>query len=91
MPDLVVASTATGMARQLTSAIDILVRASGQGEVAMLHADGALEVVQPEVEAGQELTRCVLRRMGLGRDPEMASSRRRTRSCEPVEDGDEVG
>lgn len=96
VPDLVVASAATRISRQLNPSIDIVARASEQGEIAMLHLDGASEVVQPEFEAGQEFTRYVLRRLGISaRELEMASSRRRSRFYEQVEDeslySDEVG
>ena len=96
VPDLVAASAATRIVRELNPSIDIVARASEQGEIAMLHADGASEVVQPEFEAGQEFTRYVLRRMGVSaRELDMASSRRRSRFYEQVEDdslySDEVG
>jgi CPA2 family monovalent cation:H+ antiporter-2 len=96
VPDLVVASAATRIARELNPGIDIVARASVRSEVAMLREDGATEVVQPEFEAGQEFTRFVLRRMGISaRELEMASSRRRARFYEQVEDeslyADEVG
>lgn len=96
VPDLVTASAATRIARELNPTIDIVARAGVQGEVAILRADGATEVVQPEFEAGQEIARFVLRRMGISaRELEMASARRRSRFYEQAEEDslyvDEVG
>jgi CPA2 family monovalent cation:H+ antiporter-2 len=96
VPDLVAASAATRIARELNPTIDIIARAGVRSEVAMLRADGASEVVQPEFEAGQEFARFVLRRMGISaRELEMASARRRSRFYEQAEDeslyADEMG
>ncbi len=96
VPDLVVASAATRIARQMNDSIQIVARASARDEIAMLRADGASEVVQPEFEAGQEMTRFVLRRLGVSaRELEMASMRRRSRFYEQAEEDslyvDEVG
>jgi monovalent cation:H+ antiporter-2, CPA2 family len=96
VPDLVVASAATRLARDLNPMVDIVARANVRSEVAMLRSDGASEVVQPEFEAGQEFTRYVLRRMGISaRELEMASTRRRSRFYAQDEDDslyiDEVG
>lgn len=96
VPDLVVASAATRVARELNPTVDIIARATARNEIAMLRADGASEVVQPEFEAGQEFTRYMLRRMGISaRELDLASSRRRSRFYEQAEDeslfADEVG
>ena len=87
VPDLVVASAATRLARELNPDISIIARAAVRGEVQMLREDGASEVVQPEFEAGLEFTRYVLRRLGVSsREMEMAAARRRSRFYEQAED-----
>jgi CPA2 family monovalent cation:H+ antiporter-2 len=96
VPDMIVASAATRLARQVSPTIDIITRAGLQSEVAMLRAMGASEVVQPEFEAGLEFTRYVLRRMGVSsRELEMTAARRRARFYEQAESDpvyiDEVG
>lgn len=96
VPDLVVASAATRIARQMNETVHIVARAGVQDEIAMLRSDGASEVVQPEFEAGQEMARFVLRRMGVSaRELEMSSMRRRSRFYEQAEEDslyvDEVG
>jgi CPA2 family monovalent cation:H+ antiporter-2 len=96
VPDLVVASAATRVARELNPTVDIIARATARNEIAMLRDDGASEVVQPEFEAGQEFTRYMLRRMGISaRELDLASARRRSRFYEQAEDdslfADDVG
>ncbi len=96
VPDLVAATAATRIAREISPTIDIVARASVQGEVFMLRSSGASEVVQPEFEAGLEFTRFVMRRLGVSsRELEVASSRRRARFYQQSADesvyADDVG
>jgi CPA2 family monovalent cation:H+ antiporter-2 len=96
VPDLVAASSATRIARHVNPGIDIITRASVQGEVATLRVDGASEVVQPEFEAGLEFARYVLRRLGVSaRELEVMATRRRSRFYQQIEEegiyADEVG
>jgi CPA2 family monovalent cation:H+ antiporter-2 len=87
VPDLVAATAATRLAREINPTIDIVARASVQGEVFMLRSSGASEVVQPEFEAGLEFTRFVMRRLGVSsRELEVASTRRRARFYQQAAD-----
>lgn len=63
--DLVAARAAVRHARRLNPSIDVVTRARVRGEVDVLRAAGADEVVQPEFEAGLEFVRHVLRRQGV--------------------------
>ncbi len=70
--DLVVAQAAIRHARVLNPRIDVVTRAASRGEVALLGAAGADEVIQPEFEAGLECVHHVLRRLGLSPQDTMA-------------------
>jgi monovalent cation:H+ antiporter-2, CPA2 family len=96
VPDLVVASAAIRIAKEVNPPADVIARAGLQGEVFTLRADGASEVVQPEFEAGLEFTRYVLRRLGVSsRELELVAAWRRSRFHERADDeqvyGDDVG
>jgi CPA2 family monovalent cation:H+ antiporter-2 len=71
-PDLLATEAAVRIARELNPRIHVIVRASTTAEVALLTAEGADEVVQPEFEAGMEFVRQVLAWQGV--DPESAES-----------------
>lgn len=87
VPDLVVASAATRVAREMNPNVAIIARAGVHGEISTLTTDGATEIVQPEFEAGMEFTRYVMRRLGVStRELDMLSARRRARFYNQVED-----
>lgn len=87
VPDRVVASAATRVARSMSPDVHIIARADVQGEIASLRTDGASEIVQPEFEAGMEFTRYVLRRLGVSsRELDMMNARRRSRFYEQADD-----
>lgn len=67
-PDLLVTEAVIRLARELNPNIDIIVRASATGEVALLTSRGANEVVQPEFEAGMEFVRQILAWQGIAAD-----------------------
>jgi CPA2 family monovalent cation:H+ antiporter-2 len=79
-PDLLATEMVVREARDLNPGIHVIVRASATSEVALLTAEGADEVVQPEFEAGLEFVRQVLAWQGV--EPERAddliSTRRET-------------
>lgn len=59
-PDLVTAEAAIRIARHLNPEIRVIARATSTGDVGVVGAAGADEVVQPEFEAGMEFVRRVL-------------------------------
>ena len=64
-PDLLATEAVVREARDLNPRIHVIVRASATAEVALLTAEGADEVVQPEFEAGLEFVRQVLAWQGV--------------------------
>ena len=59
-PAFEVSAAVVRSARELHPGIDVVVRAEGTGAMAALHDMGVAEVVQPELEAGIEMTRQAL-------------------------------
>ena len=55
-----------GHIRQLNPGLDVIARAGGRDSLGRLEAAGAGDVVQPEFEAGVEVIRHALRRVGVG-------------------------
>lgn len=64
IPDLVTASAAIRLARQLNPELRVIALADTPGAVAALEATGANDVVQPEFEASMGFVRQVLRWLG---------------------------
>jgi len=64
VPDVATAELATRHARRISPHLDIVARVSRAEEVARLRRAGASEVVQPEFEAGVEVIRHALLRLG---------------------------
>jgi CPA2 family monovalent cation:H+ antiporter-2 len=64
-PDLVSSPAAIRHARRLNPAIAIITRAMASGDMHVLRASGADEIIQPEFEAGLECVRYVLREFGV--------------------------
>lgn len=64
-PDLLTTEAVIKHARELNPSIHVIVRAPAAGDVRMLSAEGADEVVQPEFEAGLEFVRQILGWQGI--------------------------
>lgn len=79
-PDLLTTEAVIRHARALNPAINVIVRAPAAGDVRMLAAEGADEVVQPEFEAGLEFVRQILGWQGipLPETDALVSARRQT-------------
>jgi len=65
IPDLLAARTAILRARAMNPSIAIITRATSRHELQILREAGADDVIQPEVEAGLECVRHMLRVLGL--------------------------
>ena len=65
IPAHVVVSRIVAQARQANPDLPILARAEGVEQIADLHRQGVYEVVQPEFEAGLEITRQALHHMDV--------------------------
>lgn len=65
IPDLLAARNAIRQAKALNPAIAIVTRATSRQELQILREAGADDVIQPEVEAGLECVRHMLRFLGI--------------------------
>jgi len=65
IPDPVAIRLAFDHAKRINPNLDIIARAHSDSELKFLQSRGASEVVQPEMEAGIELVRHILCRLGL--------------------------
>lgn len=63
VPGIIVAETIVRHARRLKPSLRIVARAGGMEQMKLLQESGVYEVVQPEFEAGLEITRQVLRHL----------------------------
>ncbi len=78
-PDLVSAPAAIRHARRLNPNINIITRAPTSGDIDILRAAGADEIIQPEFEAGMEAIRYALREFGVSmRETSAIIGRKRT-------------
>lgn len=91
-PDLVTAEAAIRVARELNPTIRVIARATNTGDVGVVGAAGADEVVQPEFEAGMEFVRRVLAWQDIAPEATGAAIARRRSSVygNPVLDPDEA-
>lgn len=64
-PSIVITQTIVDQVRRLNSTVHIVARAEGIEQMQALHEHGVYEVVQPEFEAGLEITRQALLHMNI--------------------------
>ncbi|MDX1520377.1 MAG: cation:proton antiporter [Anaerolineae bacterium] len=64
-PALIITRTIVDQVRRLNPAVHIVARAEGVEQMQMLHDHGVYEVVQPEFEAGLEVTRQALLHLNI--------------------------
>jgi CPA2 family monovalent cation:H+ antiporter-2 len=64
-PEIITTRTIVDQVRNLQPALHIVARAEGIAQMKMLHAHGVYEVVQPEFEAGLEITRQALLHLNI--------------------------
>jgi CPA2 family monovalent cation:H+ antiporter-2 len=64
-PAIIVTQSIVGQVRRLNPAIHIVARAEGVEQMQALHSQGVYEVVQPEFEAGLEITRQALLHLNI--------------------------
>jgi CPA2 family monovalent cation:H+ antiporter-2 len=67
VPAMVIIESVVQLVRQRGLTLDIVARAAGTEQIRTLHERGVTEVVQPELEAGLEITRQALLHLGVSR------------------------
>jgi len=67
-PASIIACNIARLARQLQPGLAVVARAEGLEQMAALHGEGVEMVVQPEFEAGLQMTRQALLRLGVPRE-----------------------